>query len=175
LHRENIHIPANARRAINEASDAWKNGLPCPGCGMMGHALWQGFAKSKGDIYASAESGERRKAFSDLVRNSEGEYREYYQSLSRNFKDLKYSTNEADSTEGKAEVTEEPQAKKEKITPDQKLPGKRQKPPKTPSRALCWIIGKLPSLRVKKGEKTKQIEIKNITSPHQFNSSVLST
>jgi hypothetical protein len=57
--------------------------------------LWQGFAKSKGDIYASAESGERRKAFSDLVRNSEGEYREYYQSLSRNFKDLKYSTNDA--------------------------------------------------------------------------------
>src|SRR5580700_1852788 len=48
--------------------------------------LWQGFAKSKDDIYASAESGERRKAFSDLVRNSEGEYREYYQSLSRNFK-----------------------------------------------------------------------------------------
>jgi hypothetical protein len=57
----------------------------------VAHPLWQGFAKSKGDIYASAESGERRKAFSDLVRNSEGEYREYYQSLSRNFKDLKYS------------------------------------------------------------------------------------
>jgi hypothetical protein len=57
----------------------------------IAHPLWQGFAKSKDDIYASAESGERRKAFSDLVRNSEGEYREYYQSLSRNFKDLKYS------------------------------------------------------------------------------------
>lgn len=58
----------------------------------VAHPLWQGFAKSKDDIYASAESGEPRKAFSDLVRNSEGEYREYYQSLSRNFKDLKYST-----------------------------------------------------------------------------------
>lgn len=61
----------------------------------VANPLWQGFAKSKDDIYASAESGERRKAFSDLVRNSEGEYREYYQSLSRNFKDLKYSTNDA--------------------------------------------------------------------------------
>jgi hypothetical protein len=57
--------------------------------------LWHGFAKSKDDIYASAESGERRKAFSDLIRNSEGKYREYYQSLSRNFKDLKYSAKDA--------------------------------------------------------------------------------
>ena len=57
----------------------------------IAHPLWQGFAKSKDDIYASAELGERRKAFSDLIRNSEGEHREYYQSLSRNFKDLKYS------------------------------------------------------------------------------------
>jgi hypothetical protein len=61
----------------------------------VAHPLWQGFAKSKDDIYASAELGERRKAFSDLVRNSEGEYREYYQSLSRNFKDLKYSAKDA--------------------------------------------------------------------------------
>jgi hypothetical protein len=57
--------------------------------------LWHGFAKSKDDIYASAESGERRKAFSGQIRNSEGEYREYYQSLSRNFKDLKYSAKDA--------------------------------------------------------------------------------
>jgi hypothetical protein len=32
---------------------------------------------------------------SHLIRNSEGEYREYYQSLSRNFKDLKYSAKDA--------------------------------------------------------------------------------
>jgi len=57
----------------------------------VAHPLWQGFAKSKGDIYASAESGERRRIFSDLIRNSEGENREYYQSLIRNFRDLKYS------------------------------------------------------------------------------------
>jgi len=58
----------------------------------VAHPLWQGFAKSKDELYALAE---RRKAFSDLIRNSEGEYREYYQSLSRNFKDLKYSTKDA--------------------------------------------------------------------------------
>jgi hypothetical protein len=46
-------------------------------------------------FWRKQESGERRKAFSDLVRNGEGEYREYYQSLSRNFKDLKESAKDA--------------------------------------------------------------------------------
>ena len=46
----------------------------------IAHPLWQRISKKKQDIYGSADSN-RREIFSELIRNSDGVVREYFEAF----------------------------------------------------------------------------------------------
>jgi hypothetical protein len=61
----------------------------------IAHPLWQSISETKQDIYVSTDPHERKKRFSELIRDSDGAIKEYYLAVRQSFLDLKYSSNPA--------------------------------------------------------------------------------
>jgi hypothetical protein len=59
------------------------------------HPLWQSISEIKQDIYVSTDPHERKKRFSELIRDSDSAIKEYYLAVRQSFLDLKYSPNPA--------------------------------------------------------------------------------
>lgn len=54
----------------------------------VAHPLWQRISETKQDIYVSTDPHERRKKFSELIRDSDGAPKEYYLAVRQSFLDL---------------------------------------------------------------------------------------
>ena len=78
---------------INDLLDYLPNGtvlFPQAGSHLnVAHSLWQRFSETKQDTYVSTDPYERREKYSQLIRDSDGEVKDYYLSIRQSFLSLK--------------------------------------------------------------------------------------
>ena len=61
----------------------------------VAHPLWQRFSVTKQDTYVSADPYQRREKYSELIRDSDGEVKDYYLGIRQSFLNLKDSKDPA--------------------------------------------------------------------------------
>src|SRR5271155_5156890 len=80
---------------INDLLDYLPNGtvlFPQAGSHLnVAHSLWQRFSETKQDTYVSTDPYERREKYSQLIRDSDGEVKDYYLGIRQSFLSLKDS------------------------------------------------------------------------------------
>ena len=91
-----INLPDTAKKDLIEYLPDGAVLFPQTGSHLnVAHPLWQRISETKQDTYVSTDPHERRKKFSELIRDSDDATKEYYLAVRQSFLDLKYSPDPA--------------------------------------------------------------------------------